>query len=151
MFATFTRQRVCQAFSMFVTSSLRVRCKKATTYWTMSIGEKWILICIQNDGSYFFLILFQKLAIQCCDAGRLLIKLWAFTCVCNIHETKILSNILFVRHKFFKCKMQEGDNLLDHINKINLQSYVHPNWWVMFSSYHFLEARYLVHSPSPNT
>ena len=30
----------------------------------------------------------------------------------------ILCNILFVRHKFFTCKMDEGDNLLDHVNKV---------------------------------
>ena len=36
----------------------------------------------------------------------------------NIHETKNLSNMFFVNPKFFTCKMQEGDNLLDHINKV---------------------------------
>ena len=29
-----------------------------------------------------------------------------------------LSNILFVHHKFFTYKMQEGDDLLDHVNKV---------------------------------
>ena len=37
----------------------------------------------------------------------------------NIHEKMSLSNILFVRHKFFICKMQEGNDMLDHINQIN--------------------------------
>jgi hypothetical protein len=36
----------------------------------------------------------------------------------NIHETWSLSNILFICHKFFTCKMQEGEDLLDHINKV---------------------------------
>ena len=36
----------------------------------------------------------------------------------NIHETKGLSNIFFIRRKFFTCKMQECDNLLDHVNKV---------------------------------
>jgi hypothetical protein len=38
--------------------------------------------------------------------------------LCNIHETRSLLNILFVRCKFFTCKMQEGEDLLDHINKV---------------------------------
>jgi hypothetical protein len=29
-----------------------------------------------------------------------------------------LCNILFIRRKFFTCKMQEGEDLLDHINKV---------------------------------
>jgi hypothetical protein len=36
----------------------------------------------------------------------------------NIHETRSLSNILFIHRKFFTCKMQEGEDLLDHINKV---------------------------------
>ena len=40
----------------------------------------------------------------------------AWKTLCNIHETKSLSNILFVRRKFFTIKMQEGDDLLAHIN-----------------------------------
>lgn len=28
--------------------------------------------------------------------------------------------MLFIRHKFFTCKIQEGDNFLDHINKIKV-------------------------------
>ena len=42
----------------------------------------------------------------------------AWTTLCNIHETKSLSNILFLWHKFFTSKMQEEDDLLDHINKV---------------------------------
>ena len=37
---------------------------------------------------------------------------------CNKHETKSLSNILFIRPKFFTIKMDEGDDMLDHINKV---------------------------------
>jgi hypothetical protein len=37
----------------------------------------------------------------------------------NIHETKSLSNILFIYHKLFMWKMQEGDDLLDHTNNVN--------------------------------
>ena len=33
-------------------------------------------------------------------------------------RTKSLLNILFVRCKFFMCKIQEGDELLDHIKKV---------------------------------
>ena len=42
----------------------------------------------------------------------------AWKTLCNIHETKSLSNILFLRRKFFTIKMQEGDVMLDHINKV---------------------------------
>jgi hypothetical protein len=42
----------------------------------------------------------------------------AWKTLCNIHETRSLSNILFIRRKFFTCKMQEGEVLLDHINKV---------------------------------
>ena len=38
--------------------------------------------------------------------------------LCNIHKTKNLSNILFIRRKFFTCKMQEGEDVLDHINHV---------------------------------
>lgn len=36
----------------------------------------------------------------------------------NIHETRRLSNILLVCCKSFTCKIQEDDDLLDHINKM---------------------------------
>jgi hypothetical protein len=42
----------------------------------------------------------------------------AWKTLCNIHETKSLSNILFIRRKFFTCKMQEGEDVLDHINHV---------------------------------
>ena len=42
----------------------------------------------------------------------------AWKTLCNIHETKSLYNIHFISHKFFTYKMQEGDDLLDHINKV---------------------------------
>ena len=42
----------------------------------------------------------------------------AWKTLCNIHETKSLSNILFVCRKFFTIKMQEGDDLMAHINRV---------------------------------
>ena len=42
----------------------------------------------------------------------------AWKTLCNIHETKSLSNILFIRRKFFTIKMDEGADILDHINKV---------------------------------
>ena len=42
----------------------------------------------------------------------------AWKTLCNIHETKSLSNILILRRKFFTIKMQEADDMLDHINKV---------------------------------
>lgn len=38
--------------------------------------------------------------------------------LCNIHEMKSLSNIFFIRRKFFTCKMQKDNNLLHHVNKV---------------------------------
>ena len=40
----------------------------------------------------------------------------AWNTLCNIHEMRSLSNILFVRCKFFMYKMHEGNDLLDCIN-----------------------------------
>lgn len=42
----------------------------------------------------------------------------AWKILCNIHETKSLSNILFICRKFFTIKMHEGDDLLTHINQV---------------------------------
>ncbi len=42
----------------------------------------------------------------------------AWKTLCNIRETQSLSNILFIRCKLFTCKMQEGEDLLHHINKV---------------------------------
>lgn len=37
---------------------------------------------------------------------------------CNFPKTKSLYNNPFIRRKYFNCKMQARDNLLDHVNKI---------------------------------
>lgn len=42
----------------------------------------------------------------------------AWQILCNIHEMRSLLNILSIHCKFFMCKMDKGDDLLDHINKI---------------------------------
>ena len=42
----------------------------------------------------------------------------AWKTFCNIHRTKSLSSFLFLRRKFFTIKMQEADDMLDHINKV---------------------------------
>ena len=42
----------------------------------------------------------------------------AWRMLCIIHVTKSLSNILFIRRKFFTIKMDEGTDILDHINKV---------------------------------
>ena len=36
----------------------------------------------------------------------------------GIHETKGLANVLFLRRKFFTMRMQEEDDILQHINKV---------------------------------
>lgn len=50
-----------------------------------------------------------------------LVEAWKTLCI--IHEPKTLSNILFVRHKFFTYKMDEGGDVLDHINNIKVFAY----------------------------
>lgn len=42
----------------------------------------------------------------------------AWKTLCNIYESKNLSNILFTRRKFFTCKMEEGEDLMAHVNKV---------------------------------
>ena len=38
--------------------------------------------------------------------------------LCNIHEAKSLANILFFWRKFFTIKMEEGYDILAHINEV---------------------------------
>ena len=42
----------------------------------------------------------------------------AWETLCNIHETKSLSNILFLKRMFFTIKMEEGTDILQHIHKV---------------------------------
>ena len=63
------------------------------------------------------------IAINLVDKEMFHIKGWtrpaeAWETLCNIHETKSLSNILFLRRKFFTVKMEEGTDILEHINKV---------------------------------
>lgn len=63
----------------------------------------------------------------------------AWKILCDIHVTNNLSNILFICWNFFMCKMQRGDELLVHINKIKarvdqlacLEIYVRNKYVVM--------------------
>ena len=41
--------------------------------------------------------------------------------LCNIHKTKSSSNIIFVCHKFFACKIQADDDLFDHVNNLKVK------------------------------
>ena len=42
----------------------------------------------------------------------------AWKTLCDVHETKGLANILFLRRRFFTVKMQEGEDILAHINMV---------------------------------
>ena len=42
----------------------------------------------------------------------------AWQILCGVHEQRSLSNILFLRRKFFTIQMQDGGDMLDHINKV---------------------------------
>ncbi len=42
----------------------------------------------------------------------------AWETLCGVHEAKTIGNKLFLRKRFFTIKMQEGENLLAHINMV---------------------------------
>jgi hypothetical protein len=51
--------------------------------------------------------------IQYCDNVKS-----AWEALCGVHEAKTIANKLFFRRKFFIIKMQEGDDMLVHINTV---------------------------------
>ncbi len=55
----------------------------------------------------------QLAHIQYCDNVR---SVWE--ALCGVHETKTIGNKLFLRRRFFTIKMQEGDDMLVHINTV---------------------------------
>lgn len=42
----------------------------------------------------------------------------AWKTLCNIYESKNLFNIIYISKKFFTCKMEEGKDLMTHVNKV---------------------------------
>jgi hypothetical protein len=42
----------------------------------------------------------------------------AWEILCSVHEAKIIENKLFLQKRFFTIKMQEGEDLLMHINMV---------------------------------
>ena len=42
----------------------------------------------------------------------------AWETLCGVHEAKTIGNKLFLRRRFFTIKMQEGEDLLAHINMV---------------------------------
>jgi hypothetical protein len=42
----------------------------------------------------------------------------AWEALCGVHEAKTISNKLFLRKRFFAIKMQEGNDMLVHINMV---------------------------------
>jgi hypothetical protein len=55
----------------------------------------------------------QLAHIQYCDNVRS-----AWEALCGVHEAKTIGNKLFLRRRFFTIKMQEGDDMLVHINMV---------------------------------
>ncbi len=55
----------------------------------------------------------QLAHIQYCDNVRS-----AWEALCGVHEAKTIGNKLFLRRRFFTIKMQEGDDMLPHINMV---------------------------------
>lgn len=42
----------------------------------------------------------------------------AWKTLCNVYESRNLSNVLWSRQKFFTVKMEEGEDLMAHVNKV---------------------------------
>ncbi len=42
----------------------------------------------------------------------------AWEAFCDVHEAKTIGNKLFLQRRFFTIKMQEGDDMLVHINTV---------------------------------
>jgi hypothetical protein len=62
----------------------------------------------------FALLMDAQLAhIQYCDNVKS-----AWEALCGLHEAKTIGNKLFLRRRFFTIKMQEGDDMLVHINTV---------------------------------
>jgi hypothetical protein len=55
----------------------------------------------------------QLAHIQYCDNVRS-----AWDALCGVHEAKTIGNKLFLRRRFFTIKMQEGDDMLVHMNTV---------------------------------
>jgi hypothetical protein len=55
----------------------------------------------------------QLAHIQYCDNVKS-----AWEALCGVHEAKTINNKLFHRRRFFTIKMQEGDDMLVHINMV---------------------------------
>jgi hypothetical protein len=55
----------------------------------------------------------QLAHIQYCDNVRS-----AWEAFCGVHEAKKIGNKLLLRRRFFTIKMQEGDDMLVHINTV---------------------------------
>jgi hypothetical protein len=55
----------------------------------------------------------QLAHIQYCDNVKS-----AWEAFCDVHEAKTIGNKLFLRRRFFTIKMQEGDDMLMHINTV---------------------------------
>ncbi len=55
----------------------------------------------------------QLAHIQYCDNVKS-----AWEALCGVHQAKTIGNKLFLRRRFFTIKMQEGDDMLVHINTV---------------------------------
>jgi hypothetical protein len=57
----------------------------------------------------------QLAHIQYCDNVKC-----TWEAICGVHEAKTIGNKLFLRRRFFTIKMQEGDDMLVHINTVKV-------------------------------
>jgi hypothetical protein len=82
---------------------IRVRnCGFSESDFFVVCEDIWITICP------FFVVV-----IQYCENVKS-----AWETFCGVHEAKTIENKLFFRRRFFTIKMQEGEDLLAHINMV---------------------------------
>lgn len=62
---------------------------------------------------------------ECVHIKRCKRPMEAWRTLCNIHETKNLSNIFLITCKFFTVRMNKGDDMFDHISKVKYLAH-HP-------------------------
>lgn len=78
--------------------------------WRKNIKDVWRRQCPILCSTW------QTIDLHTLGGSRRLADVWRV--FCNIHVMRSLLNILFIIHKFFTCKIQKNDDLLDHINKV---------------------------------
>jgi hypothetical protein len=76
------------------------------TYYNEKVTKEFALLCEHLTDA-------QLAHIQYCKNVKS-----AYETFCDVQEAKIIKNKLFLQRRFFTIKMQEGEDLLAHINMV---------------------------------